>query len=271
VRQIANFSSVGKVIAMSSASASGAASPSANALLSALAELMSDDRLRHIAKADRGEDYEAHLSAVTAIRDTLIVPEVLEWVPREVLELTRWSRPEDWYAETNVDFRAVYEMRAFSCAALMLTGEDCDSWDSLAETLGNLMESLIRYRPGLLPLIPDALSHWESFDFHEADHAFRLAAELCVWLEMEDGEMVSQTLAKLLEMESMARKNTSAKLSDYGKPAAFAGRRSLIQAQGWQCAGKLIGDKALLIPDEEVRFLVCEIAAALQAIATPKR
>jgi len=256
---------------MTKRSAAHPKTPRKKALLAALAELMNEDRLRHMANADRGEDFEAHLAAVRHIRDTLEVPAAFDWVPLEVLELTRWSRPEDWYAEPDVIYRDHYEMRAFACAALLLQGEDADSWDSAAETLGNLMESLIRYRSQLLPLVPGALAHWAGFDFHESDHAFRLAAELCVWLETGEMAKVRPCLDQLLDMESEARKNTSGRINDYGGDAAFAGARALVQSEGWHCVGKLISDQAATIEDEETRFLLGEIGAGLQAIKPRRR
>ncbi|NTF17324.1 hypothetical protein G6L37_02610 [Agrobacterium rubi] len=63
-------------------------------LMEALTKRLSDDDVETIARADYGIDAERHAAAITAIRRTVEIPSPLDWVPREVLNLTRWSDPQ---------------------------------------------------------------------------------------------------------------------------------------------------------------------------------
>lgn len=88
-------------------------------LMQALADRVDDGMLREIAEADYGRDVEAHLAALRGIRDSGRVPHPLPWEPREVLELTRWSDPDNpAWCPGDLRLRAHW-MRAFACAALL--------------------------------------------------------------------------------------------------------------------------------------------------------
>ena len=69
--------------------------------------------------ADYGEEAEEHLAALRTVRDVGIFPAKMGWVPGEVLELIRWSEPEqtDWKPGRAGELG--HWMRAFCCAALL--------------------------------------------------------------------------------------------------------------------------------------------------------
>jgi hypothetical protein len=119
--------------------------PESEGLLREISKHISDDMLREIAAADYGQDIEKHLVAVRQIRDTGTFPPIMYWYPMEVLELIRWSEPEnpDWKPGRTGEFG--HWMRAFSCAAILrATREPWNFGDGLAteETTSHLILSL---------------------------------------------------------------------------------------------------------------------------------
>jgi hypothetical protein len=64
-------------------------------LLAQLASALAVDDLGEIVPADYGQDVEEHLVALRRICATREVPSPMPWRPGEVLELIRWSEPED--------------------------------------------------------------------------------------------------------------------------------------------------------------------------------
>ncbi|HKI33433.1 MAG TPA: hypothetical protein VKA46_16380 [Gemmataceae bacterium] len=75
--------------------------------------------LAEIAEADYGHDADAHLAGLRPIRDQGIVPAPTHWHPAEVLELIRWSNPEDANWKPGSTGVRGHRMRAFACAALL--------------------------------------------------------------------------------------------------------------------------------------------------------
>jgi hypothetical protein len=122
--------------------------PDANALLKKIAPHIDDAILANIAACDYGNDVPQHLATLLAIRDTGQVPAPLNWEPREVLELTRWSEPDAidrslrWSELPN---QRGHWGRAFSCAVLLRAYGDAESVGALmssSDTLIQLLESL---------------------------------------------------------------------------------------------------------------------------------
>lgn len=88
-------------------------------LLHRISGHIDDEMLEWISTADYGADAEEHLVALRKVRDTLTFPLPMQWCPSEVLELIRWSEPEDpeWKPGRTGEFG--HWMRAFCCAALL--------------------------------------------------------------------------------------------------------------------------------------------------------
>jgi hypothetical protein len=107
--------------------------PESEGLLRSISSHISDAMLRKIAEADYGEDVDEHLAALKGIRDPGVFREPFGWCPAEVLELIRWSEPDDpdWQPSGEGEFG--HWMRAFSCVALLrATGEPLRYGDGLA-------------------------------------------------------------------------------------------------------------------------------------------
>jgi hypothetical protein len=104
-----------------------------------LSGLIDESMLREIAEADYGRGTEEHLAALLAIWQGAPLGEMHHWFPMEVLELIRWSKPEDpdW-APGAVGLRG-HTMRAFACAVLLAT----PNFEPDKDTLIQLVDSAL--------------------------------------------------------------------------------------------------------------------------------
>lgn len=93
--------------------------PDPDCLLKAISSHTTDEALDWISTADYGSRADEHLVALKQVRDTCTFPVDMAWCPAEVMELIRWSEPEDpnWKPGCMGEFG--HWMRAFSCAALL--------------------------------------------------------------------------------------------------------------------------------------------------------
>jgi hypothetical protein len=81
--------------------------------------LIDEDMLREIAEADYALDASKHLEALLPIWKGDALTALDSWFSMEVLELIRWSEPEDPYWEPGSKGLRGHKMRAFSCAVLL--------------------------------------------------------------------------------------------------------------------------------------------------------
>ncbi|MGR9151266.1 hypothetical protein ACU8MT_17700 [Rhizobium leguminosarum] len=90
-------------------------------LLNATASLLDEDDLQSIARADYGNDTHEHLTQLVDIVRLCELPSPLKWHPREVLELTRWSEPE----QQDLGMAARLSRQcAFACTVLLVSYGD---------------------------------------------------------------------------------------------------------------------------------------------------
>jgi hypothetical protein len=116
--------------------------PDASGLLRLLSALVDDAMLQDIAEADYGNDRDRHLARLMIIRDKGVIPSPLQWHPQEVLELIRWSEPDnpDWKpGQMGV---AGHIMRAFCCATLLVAAGNGEEMLGISDTLIQLIGSL---------------------------------------------------------------------------------------------------------------------------------
>lgn len=117
--------------------------PRGELLLEALSEQIDESMLRDIASADYGSQIAENYGILRRIRDENLVPPS-NWAPKEVLELIRWSQPDDPEWRPGHHGQSGHWMRAFCCAALLrMAGEnDMDRHTNFNETVAGLVESL---------------------------------------------------------------------------------------------------------------------------------
>lgn len=87
--------------------------PDEDALVAMIGEMLGEEDLRLIAQADYGYRADEHLTALRALLDGSAL-DLCQWLPSEVLELTRWRRPPTEPGQERAHWR-----RAFACAALL--------------------------------------------------------------------------------------------------------------------------------------------------------
>lgn len=118
--------------------------PSADALFDLLRERIDNSMLREIAGNDVPFRTDANLKALIPIRRTGKIPAPLEWEPKEVLELTKWTEPDDLELNDEVDHDPVrgHIIRAFACAALLKAGADPENDGRLPGEIDTLVQLL---------------------------------------------------------------------------------------------------------------------------------
>ena len=123
--------------------------PSKTALLEWLEPHLDDSLLHEIARADYGHDEEANFQALKLIHERQQVPAPLDWIPREVVELRRWSEPDDpnWkgYPPNSKGARG-HLIRAFCCTVLLIAADDPEMQGDPSdenETLIQLIASVV--------------------------------------------------------------------------------------------------------------------------------
>ena len=83
--------------------------------------LIDEDMLKEIAEADYAQDVAEHLASLKPIWEGGELTALGHWSPKEVLQLIRWSEPEDPDWKPGSTGLRGHKMRAFSCAVLLAT------------------------------------------------------------------------------------------------------------------------------------------------------
>lgn len=120
------------------------------ALMDTLSAAINYDMLAEIADADYGMNRDTHLEELTKIRNREPPSGRMEWEPKEVLSLFRWSEFGDnrtgQKKRGEADF---HTMRAFCCTALLEAfprPENYEYFDGENQTLIQLLDSLDRLK-----------------------------------------------------------------------------------------------------------------------------
>ncbi|MEI8380032.1 MAG: hypothetical protein WCJ09_07890 [Planctomycetota bacterium] len=120
--------------------------PTKDPLLDLAFRRVDDSMLREIAEADYGMDSDAHLQGLLAIKaGQMYVP--MKWKPKEVLELTRWTEPEDPSSESGSPATRDHWMRLLSCAILIRAAAEPENdgyFNGEGSTIIQLVDSAIK-------------------------------------------------------------------------------------------------------------------------------
>jgi hypothetical protein len=109
------------------------ANPRPTAAVSALLDALLDaSMIDELAAADYGSDVEKHRRGIRSLLTVDRLPERLAWHPAEVLELMRWSMPDDPTWKPGSTGRRGHLLRLFSCLVLVRVQTGQDPTDSLA-------------------------------------------------------------------------------------------------------------------------------------------
>jgi len=126
--------------------------PNADQLLRCVSACVDDAMLHEIAAADYGDAADRHFSHLLKLRSQGSCETPMDWHPREVLELIRWSEPDDPAWKPGSPGDRGHWMRAFACSALLKAAAE-DSNEELRQgwnsTLIQLIDSLRAVGPEL--------------------------------------------------------------------------------------------------------------------------
>ncbi len=144
--------------------------PSRDSIFRRLCDQMTNDMLVEIAKCDYENNYEENLEALKKIRQTYDIESRLQWVPKEVLSLTRWSEPDELRPYYSHGQRG-HMLRAFCCVTLLVAGADPandDYIDGENETLAQAIESCLYLGAEHCQELGELLT-WRYPTFHDYD------------------------------------------------------------------------------------------------------
>lgn len=107
--------------------------PNKSALLQAIIPKMTEDMLWSIAQADYGFEADYYMQELKKIQKFQVPPKKIEFILKEVLELTRWgdakTAQEHW-------------KRLFACTNLLMMAYDTERIGE-NQTLANLLDSVL--------------------------------------------------------------------------------------------------------------------------------
>lgn len=124
--------------------------PTLDGLLELARAHLDTPMLMEMSRADYGMQADEHFAALKHIRETGQVPAPIGWVPQEVLELIRWSEPEDPDWAPGGQGQRGHHMRAFACAALLRAAAEPANEQILwghSSTLAQLAASAVALGP----------------------------------------------------------------------------------------------------------------------------
>jgi hypothetical protein len=98
--------------------------PSPEPLLELVIEHNDDSMLHEIAAADYGIYCDEHYAAILKLIQQRNFADLMEWEPGEVLDLIRWSEPEDSTWKPGSTGTRGHWMRLFACAMLLRAGAE---------------------------------------------------------------------------------------------------------------------------------------------------
>lgn len=111
--------------------------PDPQAIIDELRGHVTDEIIRNIAGWDCGWGFDENYAILTTIKKTGVVPNPLEWEPKEVCELIRWNDPVIFDPEqinkAGEEDRSHHLERAFACAILLRFAEANDEHYSMGE------------------------------------------------------------------------------------------------------------------------------------------
>lgn len=142
--------------------------PDSERLVQLIVPHIDDDMFDEIALADYGRDQQEHKRELLKIKNGETFAAPMPWHPAEVLELFRWSEPEDLTHKPGREGIGGHWMRAFACAVLLREAyrtENRDfrsSWDSTSIQLVESLRVLGRYHRPALSLLSSLIARFAS-------------------------------------------------------------------------------------------------------------
>lgn len=245
-------------------------------LMLMLCQQIKPDMLDEIAACDYGMDQVAHRAALEKIRVrdvTMDRPLVqMAWVPKEVLELFRWSEYGDDRSNRRPRTEAEFHlMRAFCCAALLeayTRPENHERFEGTNSIVIQMLESLE-------VLGADSETHTPAFlawmltkiPSHEDERAFYIVA--LVWALMRNGEAKSNgsLLGDLVDWafdeEATVRAFWNGGVGQHPGRWLIGTTHFDLRWKKWETMGRRLGEQALGVKDASLRSKLQDLAQRL--------
>jgi hypothetical protein len=144
--------------------------PSPTDLFDLLRSRVDDSMLQEIAEADYGDDSDEHFRALKRVQASGELPPN-EWVPMEVIELIRFSQPDDPTWKPGSTGTRGHVMRAYCCVVLLRIAADPKNYeyiDGENQTIILLVDSAI-VLGGDVPLAALRLLCWRILSLPRSD------------------------------------------------------------------------------------------------------
>ena len=245
-------------------------------LMTVLCRRIDDGMLDEIAACDYGVDQAEHFAALKQIRARDLTPDRplvrMAWVPKEVLELFRWSEFGDDRSNRRQRSEGEFHlMRAFCCAALLeayVVPENAGYFDGTNATVVQLLESIealgTEAEAETPAFIAGMLTRLAS---HEPERAFYIVA--LVWALIRDG--VSTADRKLIAdlIDWAIAEEAAVREMWHGGVGMQPGRWLIgtthfdLRWKKWEAIGRRLGDEAASIEDAGFRSKLDDLSTRL--------
>lgn len=230
-------------------------------LLVALRPHVDDEMLDDIARADYGMEADAHLRELRAIRDDGTVPAPMDWVPREVLSLVRWTEPGD----PNQSLWDHHRL-AFVCAALLRADAEPANHATLiseVDSLAGLLDSAIvlggPILDAALPFLAWRVAH-PAEDTERPFFAFGVLLLAVLRRQRYAEERIGELAVAVIDEEARVRQRHLL----HGAPGFLTGLTNYNQKIAtWQRLGRRLAAEARDFADPTARGWLAEIGDAL--------
>jgi hypothetical protein len=164
-------------------------------LLRELISRLDDSMIVEIAAADYGDDAAINEAALREIIEAADVRSPLEWNPGEVLELVRWSRPEDDHWAPGGHGHRGHVMRAFCCAVLL--HDPSYGGGGTNQSVARLIESAVALGDQILPHVLPFLNWFLHKHDEERDERIFIVLGMLMLLAHEGGGLAHGRLHEL--------------------------------------------------------------------------
>ena len=246
--------------------------PKVDSLLRLVGRRVDDFMLREIAVADYGEDADANEAALRRIRDHLEFSVPLDWVPKEVLELTRWSEPDAPNYRGGAKGLRGHWIRAFACAALLRAGAEPSNADYIAsenETIAQLLASAATLGLDVEQAALRFLA-WRAVHFLNSDAerpffalAVLLAAVAVGWHRRGDEPFLDRLIDWVHEEERQTRTDYIKYLPSHGGSWILGLTHFSQRHDTWRALGRRLIEQARTAESEWIRERLIEVGDLL--------
>lgn len=244
--------------------------PSRDVLLDSTRLAIDDAMLRQIARADYGEMADEMLAELRPIRDHGTIPCPMHWQLLEVLQLTRWSQPDEPNPSPfapGPSGRRGHQTRLFACAVLLRAAADPASG---YDNEGCCYDSSLAIGLASAGVLGDEMNEafgcfltWRLPEVAPEETVFFAGALLIAAARLRPSRLSDAALGKLaewvLEEESLERRGYEWNPAD-PRPKAFS-----VEQGFWQPLAAEIKDKAAIRPAGEIRTNLELCALLLEA------